>query len=108
MTKRAKDCTCKEREGYQVCPGSDGHRHTMWCGTVNRRDEENWGSSHYGWPAIDTNEPWHYSFKGGKKTTAEAMADLGEAFKALAGVFLDEATRLLNKMTDWLNARYKK
>lgn len=36
------------------------------------------------------------------------MQDVGKAFKALAGVFLDEATRLLNKMTDWLNARYKK
>lgn len=36
------------------------------------------------------------------------MQDVNKAFEALAGVFLDEATRLLNKMTDWLNARGKK
>ncbi len=42
------------------------------------------------------------------KSTREAAEDLDKALKAIAGVFLDEATRLLNKATDWLNARYKK
>lgn len=36
------------------------------------------------------------------------MANMRIAWRKIAGVFLDEATRLLNKMTDWLNVRYKK
>lgn len=72
-----------------------------------RKGERVYSKHDHGWPAIDTNEPWHVSY-GGKKSIQEAMLDVNKAFKALAGVFLDEATRLLNKMTDWLNARCKK
>lgn len=42
------------------------------------------------------------------KSTREAAEDLDKALKAIAAVYIDEATRILNKMTDWLNARYKK
>lgn len=39
---------------------------------------------------------------------ARNKANMRIVWRKIAGVFLDEATRLLNKMTDWLNARYKK
>jgi len=50
---------------------------------------------------------WRYSDPKRVKD-ARNMANMRIAWRKIAGVFLDEATRLLNKMTDWLKARYKK
>lgn len=74
-------------------------------------DLENW-QQNYG-------EPWHYVYPNPgehywrysdlkRVKDARNMANMRIAWRKIAGVFLDEATRLLNKMTDWLNARGKK
>lgn len=64
-------------------------------------------------------EPWHFEYPDlgehywrysdpKRVKDARNMANMRIAWRKITGVFLDEATRLLNKMTDRLNARYEK